>query len=229
MGLSPSLPLLSSGLKLLPFTTSSKSNCRANSAHARRKNGATCEHHKRCGEKIFNSAQFAPSRAAERCPLAIETRPYTDTAERDEKHETVRIRTGLAQAKSARVPLAPPVLSLARALQPDAQYTAPVEKGDSDPARVARPIASLNPLNANERRAPPAIRFIVRSSDCRIRLRLAFGGACVIAFSMSEQDRPAEEMISEPGTLWVGWPAFPSPPMLPPTALPRSTLGERPA
>ena len=36
------------------------------------------------------------------------------------------------------------------------------------------------------------------------------GGADVIAFSLSEQDQPTEGMISEPGTLWVGWPAFPS-------------------
>ena len=55
----------------------------------------------------------------------------------------------------------------------------------------------------------------------RSRPRLARGGAGVVAFSLSEQDRPTEVMISE----LHGWPALPSPPMLTPTALPLSALG----
>jgi len=49
-------------------------------------------------------------------------------------------------------------------------------------------------------------------------------GAGDIAFSLSGQNRPAKVMFSE----LHGWPAFPSLPMLSPTALLRWTLGERP-
>ncbi len=61
----------------------------------------------------------------------------------------------------------------------------------------------------------------------RVRRFLANIGIADVAFSRSELDRHTEVMISEPGTLWVGWPAFPLADATPAT-LPSPAYGLRP-